>query len=141
MNWNRPKQTIFTNRDNPEAPPGDCWRCCVAAVVQVPAEQVPHFMALNQGDADIQRWLMARGYCQIRFDHPYGYPFIYTPGFHGDPEPLVPIIAIGPTVRSLLPSHQHAVVMVGGKVVYDPHPSDAGLLAVKYGYVITKVFE
>ena len=50
-----------------------------------------------------------------------------------------PIIACGVTARSRTSEDVHAVVAMGGKVVYDPHPSEAGLLVVTGGYLVIKI--
>ncbi len=140
MNWNLPKQTIFSNWGDEKQPPGDCWRCCVAAVLQIPAEVVPHFAALNQGDADTQRFLNARGYGLLRFNHGFSWENgIFIPQFGGDKAPEIPVIMVGPTVRSKQPRQYHAVVMMDQQMVYDPHPSEAGLLIQAYGYLIVRL--
>jgi hypothetical protein len=54
-----PKQTLLVE----DGEIGDCWRCCIAAVLGVPATEVPHFLRNEDGtvnhnvDADTQRWL------------------------------------------------------------------------------------
>ena len=51
---------------------------------------------------------------------------------------MLPVIAAGPTSRSKRMGQHHAVVMVGGKLVYDPHPSDDGLTWVVDRYLIVR---
>lgn len=140
LNWDFPKQTMFGFGD----PPGDCWRCCIAAILQMPADQVPHFMQIakiakrGSADADTNRWLMQRGYCLAQVGPDWKSFTVVRWG--GDPEPMLPIIECGPTVRSKKPEEQHAVVKLNGKLVYDPHPDNAGLLAVVSRYVLVKTF-
>lgn len=137
MNWNLPKQT-FLRSDDPEAPPGDCWRCCVAAVLQMPAENVPHFVAHNGGlhyEADTQSWLAERGYtliqCKAR---------LQFPRMDGQPFSPLPVIVCGPTPRSSRMGQTHAVVYFNNTLVYDPHPSEAGLTAITEEYIIVPSF-
>lgn len=51
--------------------PGDCVKCCVASILELPYEDVPHFVAGEVKDADgnplhwlkaINHWLRERGY-------------------------------------------------------------------------------
>lgn len=51
--------------------PGDCVKCCVASILELPYEDVPHFVAREVRDADgkplewdqgINHWLRERGY-------------------------------------------------------------------------------
>lgn len=137
MNWNLPKQT-FLRSDDLEAPPGDCWRCCVAAVLQMPAEHVPHFVAHNGGlhyEADTQTWLAVRGFTLIQCKSRLQFPRM-----DGKPFSPLPVITCGPTPRSSRMGQTHAVVYFGGAMVYDPHPSEAGLTAITEEYIIVPSF-
>ena len=139
LNWDFPKQTMFGFGD----PPGDCWRCCIAAILQMPADQVPHFMQISKrdggsADADTNRWLTQRGYCLAKIGP--GWESFNVIRWSKDPDPALPIIECGPTVRSKKSGDDHAVVSLNGKLVYDPHPDNAGLLATLYRYVVIKMF-
>jgi hypothetical protein len=123
-NWDIPKQSQLV--ENGQA--GDCWRCCIAAILQVPAENVPHFLeeALRDRmsmDPLTQRWLNARGWCLIESKK------FQFPRYYGDPFDGLPVIAAGPTERSMM--HE--------KLVYDPHPSNAGLTAVTEEYLVVPI--
>lgn len=102
---------------------GDCFRCCVASLLDVPREYVPHFMSRANED----RWFEMLGEFLIPHELIYvrmGSEFLsWIPkGSH----PLV--IASGPSPRG---PYRHAVVgelsWVGYRTVHDPHPSRAGL--------------
>jgi len=141
MNWDLPKQKFL--RDDAAGVVGDCWRCCIAAVLQLPAEDVPHFVkeAKDDGgsvDADTHRWLHKRGYMLAKIGTTYE-SFCHV-RWGADPAPMFPLIECGPTIRSKLPVDQHAVVTMEGRLVYDPHPSNAGLLACVSRYAIIKQF-
>jgi hypothetical protein len=135
ITWDLPKQTCRT--ENGEV--GDCWRCCIAAILQVPAEAVPHFVRDTRApEPETQRWLNARGYVLVQVaggdDWPTGFQF---PRFGEDGDACcLPVISCGVTVRSQKPSQHHAVVTRGGLLVYDPHPSNAGLLCVTEQFLV-----
>jgi hypothetical protein len=141
--FKRPKQTIFVDPDNPKVA-GDCWRCCVATVLQLPASEVPHFLqiAIDNGksneDAQTQAWLNVKGLFLLhssgKGDSGMFYP--YCDGRHW--QDLPPIIACGPTTRSKHRGEHHAVVMQEGRTVYDPHPDETGLLYCVDWYAIVK---
>lgn len=133
--WDLPKQTWLTE----EGKTGDCWRCCVAAVLGLPAETVPHFadgqVSFSAVLCNTQSWLSARGWVMI--DVPPG-----EITFHGNGGDIItppPVIQVGPTVRSRSAANKHAVVMIGDDVVYDPHPSEAGLLAVTQSQLLLPI--
>lgn len=124
-----PKQTLLV--ENGQI--GDCWRCCVAALLGLPADQVPHFVAgesLNH-EAETQRWLKARGYIMISAEPRFQIYAYYDDGID------VPIMACGPTPRSKKMGQHHAVLMdKHDKVLYDPHPSEAGLTFIARQFMI-----
>ncbi len=124
---------------------GDCWRCCIAAVLEIPAEEVPHFLLGTDGkvnhnvDADTQRWLNDRGYVMGYANClGGGRDAIHFPRWSSDALCLPPLISCGPTERSKGLGKHHAVVTLKGKIVYDPHPSEAGLTAITEQYLIFK---
>lgn len=131
--WDLPKQTIF--RDDTANVAGDCWRCCIAAVLGRPASAVPHFLqecrANGDGDMDLatQRWLKQEGYFML---HARGLSF---PG-DWTVDLQVPVIVCGPTRRSKLMGDNHAVIYIGREMVYDPHPDNFGILAITDQYLI-----
>lgn len=108
---------------------GDCHRCCVAAILDLPPGDVPHFAQIEhetgrpwletQGE-----WLASHGLSYARF--PYG----------GD-VPLeqileatavncagLPLILGGASKKS--PNHGHSVVIMDGQIVMDPSGSGIG---------------
>lgn len=139
MNWAEiPKQTLL--KENGEI--GDCWRCCVAALVELPAEEVPHFLAdaikdssHHQMDADTQEWLNQQGWYMVEANK-YHFHRWARSGFH----PPV-MIACGPTSRSKKLGEHHAVAMRADELLYDPHPSGEGLTAIIHCYLIFPIRE
>lgn len=107
---------------------GDCVRACIASILELKAEDVPHFHHDNcdaiEANARICEWLSGRGLV----------PF-WT-GFPGS-EPLDAILQhmgeINPTVNYMLygnnGSGDHVVVCQGGKIIHDPSWVNVGLAA------------
>lgn len=136
--WSKiPKQTFLSEHGQI----GDCWRCCIAAVIGMDAELVPHFLLMRGGghnpycDEDTQEWLNEKGYAFIRV---MGKNNIRYDGFYESKIPL-PLISAGPTERSKGMGKHHAVVTIDNEVVYDPHPSEAGLTAITEQYLVFKL--
>lgn len=137
-----PKQTLLVE----DGEIGDCWRCCIAAVLGVPATEVPHFFRNEDGtvnhnvDADTQRWLNERGYCIAYANTNGGREAFNFPRWANDKGFVhPPVISCGPTERSKGLGKHHAVVTINGGMVYDPHPSEAGLTAVTEQNLIFKI--
>lgn len=123
--------------------PGDCWRACIASLLDVPnLTDVPHF-ALHWRSSweHQQRWLyqrrLAMAWAPLHPDkavdtHPDGSPVYYSlpePGerLHGQVGDLV--LLSGPSPRG---PFSHVVIGTPhGDVVHDPHPSRAGLLEIR----------
>lgn len=135
MNWEIPKQTFLVE----DGKVGDCWRCCIAAILQMPAEAVPHFLLSSKEngfcscDSDTQQWLNERGWCLVEA-RKFSFPRRSTGAFDG-----LPVISCGPTERSRGMGRHHAVVTIASKVVYDPHPSNAGLTAITDEYLVVPI--
>lgn len=114
------KQTIMHDPDSGKY--GDCQRACVASLLELPIEDVPHF---GEGDPSvhefykrINKFLRLRG---LSFIDTYAVDF--SSKFY-DGKCDVYHMIYGKTVRGF----QHAVVAMNGKIVHDPHPSNDGLL-------------
>ena len=132
--WDIPKQEFLA--ENGQI--GDCWSCCIAAVLGVPRKTVPHFLKDDPSgqrmDPDTQRWLNKRGLVLIHVD---GADLEY-PRWAEESVPMLPVIAAGPTPRSKRMGQHHAVVMLGREIVYDPHPSGDGLTWITDRYLIVR---
>ena len=104
--------------------PGDCWRACIASIVELPAEEVPHFGAL-EGPSEwwtaTWKWLATKGYrIAGRNDGEWR-------------------IGVGPSPRG--PFHHAVVLDSTGALAHDPHPSRLGLVRVESTYAITPIKE
>lgn len=126
-----PEKQLFTDGP-PVRPAGDCWRTCIAMVLDLAPEEVPHFVDLHLDDGDVttdrwplfkgtevtvpafaaatQVWLRERGLEMYSYDGP---PGDYT-GF---------AIATGPSPRG---DFSHAVVVY--TVAMDRRDDGTGVL-------------
>lgn len=104
---------------------GDCYRTAIACVLEREPSEVPHFMDFTWGEWEARKWLKAEyglTIAQTRVDKmSNGWVLNLAKGEHD-----VFHLMIGDTVRGL----KHAVVGRNGSVVWDPHPSRAGLTTV-----------
>ena len=90
---------------------GDCFRACVASVLEVPTAAVPHFALLGSRWGRVANaYLGARGK-ELEWEI-------------GDPPPDIWAIV---TVKSPRDDDlKHSVIYRDGEMVHDPHPSRAG---------------
>jgi hypothetical protein len=98
-------------------PGGNCFSACVASLLELPIEEVPHFGSDDTWWATFQAWLKPRGLYAVLFkvDSDEQRP----PGFH--------------VVSGRSPRHDalHAVVGKGAEIAHDPHPSRDGLVSIE----------
>lgn len=118
-----PADMLHLNHGQPGAKAGDCFRCCVATLLDLPAADVPHFC----DDMDstwmprLLEWLRPQGlfYVMISSFEPWMLP----PGTR-------PLVIVGG--KSPRGAWGHVVVgqvdRDGWKLIHDPHPSRAGIV-------------
>lgn len=104
---------------------GDCFRCCIASILELPAAAVPHFMGganfqdeTGQWHKDLNDWLRPQGLCYMEFNVDLGdwyFPNISV--YHVMSGKSPNFLGVG-----------HSVVALNGKPVHDPAPSKKGLL-------------
>jgi hypothetical protein len=97
---------------------GDCMRACLASLLDLPLQSVPHFAQLaadGQGDF----WTMVAEFCRS-----HGFSFVTMAGSFVWAEDEIYHIIGGPSPRG---NGHHAVVGRNGNIHFDPHPSRAGL--------------
>jgi hypothetical protein len=102
---------------------GDCQRAVIASLLELPIGDVPHFLALAQNDPS-DYWDLLQAFCRK-----HGYAYLTMPArsgalFFGEVGDVFHEIA-GPSPRGN--GVTHAVVGCNGQIVFDPHPSRAGL--------------
>lgn len=105
---------------------GDCWRACIASILDLPASEVPNFALESDWDemvAAARGWLAERGYSLFRSYCSAKWEWqTLLKVFSGD-NPGTPIILIGQCRAD--PSDNHAVIVMDGEIVHDP--SGAGV--------------
>lgn len=104
---------------------GDCFRACLASIMELMSDEVPHFVQAGNAKwwSDLQAWLAERGLCAMSIK--------VTPDElqFGWPNEATFCILNGPSPRGK--GMKHSVVGMiepwNFKIVFDPHPSRAGL--------------
>lgn len=100
---------------------GDCWKACLASIMEFPYEAVPQFelgKSYPEMRLNVDMWLSLFKKCAKYHDKdspPEGYS-----------------IAIGTSDRFPREVAVHCCVALDGKVVHDPHPDDTGLTEIDY---------
>lgn len=111
-------QSILHDPENGQY--GDCMRACVASLLDLPIERVPHFFdgGVNSVvfDKRVSDFLAERGLVELSMPAAAASRSHYIREFHH--------LMYGYTERGTY----HAVVARCGLVVHDPHPSKAGII-------------
>jgi hypothetical protein len=105
---------------------GDCQRAVIASLLDLPLSEVPHFLGIAKNNSvlywsAIQSFLRERGYAWLVVPARSGAAF-----FGSDEGSKIYYELSGPSPRGL--GVTHAVIGCDGEIVFDPHPSNAGLL-------------
>ena len=114
-------QDIFIN--DPQGRYGNCLQATIASILEMNLEDVPHFAAMPDDTwfEFMCNWLWDKGWNIEDFET-----------VNDSPEYM---LTIGPSQRGV----SHAVIYKDGEMVHDPHPSNAGLLSVKWCSAIYKL--
>ena len=128
--------------------PGDCWRACLASLLEVPLAEVPHFIHLHPSERDPEPgmaelagpwwWRESRawvesvrpGWTLAAWDRPAeGWRPIYGEQAKGDPEGIPSrVILTAPSPRGEW-NHSVLVFELDGTLAHDPFPDGQGVLA------------
>ena len=122
-------QQVLHDPDNGKY--GDCMRACIASLLELPAEEVPHFFKTgndNDFDDKLDQYLRWQGYSLLDITY---FEFGRYQGIRGETD--IHHIISGYTERGTY----HATVGHRGKVVHDPHPSKAGLSSDKEDWIFS----
>ena len=105
---------------------GDCWRTCIAGLTGQPRDDVPHFVQMYADDKSLFWWNATVEYVEQHVDEATLVCLEPTFPVYIAPSPWPVVIATGPSPRGDL---LHAVLVdaTTGDLVWDPHPSRAGL--------------
>lgn len=114
--------------------PGDCFRTALACLLDLHPEDVPHFGLRLSWWEETRRWLLAAE----------GLDLAYVPADEALPRVLVdldpetPVMVGGPSPRG---AFGHVCVgLIDGTVLWDPHPSRAGLASVDEFFVLVEPY-
>lgn len=128
--------------------PGNCWQTCVACILDVEPEELP-----PQEKYDLRKyhpdgtweWLPGKSYNNVlqnylRTHHNLAYVEMHTPSELLESllvRPHVFHMMTGRTVRTPVNKSRHVVVGRGGQMIWDPHPSRAGLTdEIKWSFLV-----
>jgi len=129
---------------------GDCLRACVATIMDLDAEDVPHFADLgataDEAIASARRWLGDRGLTVACFAFPGDLALSEVLEYMGQTNPTVTWLLFGSTGHPDMigSGGDHVNVCQGGKIVHDPawvptsikSPTSAGVWQV---WVVSRV--
>lgn len=103
-------QTVFGYPD------GNCLPACLASILEVPLEEIPHF-----GDEGwferFNDWLRPQGL----------YAYLVAWAEWWAPEGIYILSGLSPRAEAEGKEYLHAVVARGWEIIHDPHPSREGL--------------
>lgn len=91
---------------------GGCFQACLASILELPLDDVPHFVEFDDWLYRLQLWLADRGLVFL-YDIPPAYANYW--GYH---------LIGGPSPRG---NFRHCVVGKAGEMIWDPHPDRTGL--------------
>lgn len=114
------KQTILSDRENGIV--GNCWQACVASLLDLSIDEVPHFCDSDNWPLNFYGWLKERGLACLEFKLLEGFYQMENWGYH---------LISGPSPRN---SGLHGVVGYNGEIAFDPHPDNTGLLEGAWVY-------
>ena len=108
-------QTILLG--DPSGERGNCFAACIASILELPIEQVPNFCNHDDWRLRTNEWLSLRGlaYLDVNLVGDARDELVRFWGYH---------VISGDGPRGV----RHAVVGLRGEIVWDPHPTRAGLL-------------
>ncbi len=123
--------------------PGNCWQTAVACLLDVEAEALPPQSEIESAAKTESRYAGHFSYhnaLQRYLQKHHGKSYVELPVWQlAQARVSGEHTIVGPTVRTRdeLPRINHCVVGVGGEMVWDVHPSRAGLTSMKsFGFLL-----
>lgn len=124
------RQTIIAPADG-DSMPGNCLQAAVASLLDLPLDEVPHFVGDDWASGGERHWWTEwRHWCgdrglTVRSEEP-------RPGEY--------YLASGPSPRD--PENRgHVVVYRDGELVHDPHPDGTGVVEVRTRWTVRPIKE
>lgn len=106
---------------------GDCLRACVASVLGLEADDVPHFFhdacPSDEGAERLKEWSRHRGVVPCYIVYPGSTPLQAVLDYWGGMNPDVPAILYGSTQ-----DEEHCVVIMDGEIKHNPSWSNSPLV-------------
>lgn len=127
---------------------GDCWKCCIASILELDYDDVPHFTQLEEEGTTDSWWNLTQGFLRLRGC------VLARFGLWGAETPMLIFGSKKIRYHFSVPGHwiasvvsprmtpegenlSHAVVMNGSTIAWDPHPSrDEGHLGFTEAYLL-----
>lgn len=106
---------------------GNCWQTCAAAILDLPIEALPDQVDVEEAGQSFNNALIAYLWKHHRMSLVMLHQWSLRAPIHIDD---VYHIACGPSPRTATNGVNHCVVCRAGTIVWDVHPSRAGLLSV-----------
>lgn len=106
---------------------GDCFRCCIASLLELDPRDVPHFMEEGESSKDkwyprLLSWLTPQGLTYFEFNCTEEALHTWQEFFTREN------VNVYHTLSGQSPIAKHTVIAYNGKCVFDPSPSKAGLV-------------
>ena len=125
---------------------GDCFRCCIASLLELPAQAVPHVMDYDWtvSEPGPGQWFKTLNDWLQQFDLTY-LEFEFKPEQQWNWKAFDTSFNCYHTLSGQSPRAPHTVVAHNGEMVHDPHPNRAGLIGpntdtglYNYGFIIAQ---
>lgn len=143
-------QTVTAKRDNGWV--GNCWQTCVSCILDLDPEVLPPQKDYDQHETNEDgtpgKWVGPKSYygaLQAYLLKHHGLAYVELSGLPSEAHSLIRVsdprqihMLTGLTARSkAYNGMRHAVVARGGEMIWDPHPSHAGLTdEVRFAWLI-----
>lgn len=115
-------QTMFYDPTQPpEKQRGNCLQAVVASLLDLPLDEVPHFVQDDVNSGGKVHWW----HSMVEFVRTHGW------GLHSamlDTHPGEHLMVAGPSPRGK--GIHHVVIYKDGEMVHDPHPDRTGLVSI-----------
>ena len=108
---------------------GDCWKCCLATILGLSYSQVPHFRKKYGAEDRMKKtveWLYVKH--SITLVSLAGLPLNLDLRPQAAADAPFYYIVTGVSPRTKSGRLFHSVIYEGSNMVFDPHPSRAGIL-------------